>query len=458
MNYAAYGLIGLIGQLLSGLSLAYAVYSLVLAQLDLAEQSNWQLVGLLFLAVLVALFTELANRKLARPSIKPWVQKDKFAEDAEARQRHLILTRSYRIILLLVAVLSYFLSGVGSVSYAEDTAPPAQLIALDSIEQVYSDKATAIETAFAADTTLIVPVFRTRLAAARTRFDSDSLALMKERSRYHSCAAKGNIWCEGKLTEYLSRIDRARQALADSVSVITREQNLTLQSFVNQREDKLREQGKERQAELKTARTENEMRETKATQESGFQGLLFLLLTVVGQTVFYLMVYLQLQIEAGSGIEHEISPNEFWDKASLPEEVGSTLSWRVERGLRRLLAWVFSEPDANKTTAIPYWSLEVVKQDQTPTNTSLKAASCAVKGTRTSNANLADLKQRLKMYRKRLGAQEQKAIAQKRKKGSVDKRTQKAIDNNRRWVDHYLQEIKQLEGKPSTVNGTDVEA
>lgn len=64
--------------------------------------------------------------------------------------------------------------------------------------------------------------------------------------------------------------------------------------------------------------------------------------------------------------------------------------------------------------------------------------SCAVNPT-PENLNISDLKQRLKMYKKRLGSHQQKANKAERAGKPIPKRTQKAIENNKQWVEHYNQ-------------------
>jgi hypothetical protein len=191
--------------------------------------------------------------------------------------------------------------------------------------------------------------------------------------------------------------------------------------------------------------------------------LIFLLLTIAGQTIFYGMVYLQLQIEAGSEIKHEVLPNEFWADPPLLSELGTTISWRTERGLRRLIRWIFKHP-YNHPTDIPYRGLKVSEaakiEDENTTdddthedeNTKHTKASCAVKDT-PENWNLADIQQRLKQYKKRLGTQQQKALKQERETGQVSSRTQAAVKNNARWVDHYTQLLSILHEEVSSTNG-----
>ncbi len=60
--------------------------------------------------------------------------------------------------------------------------------------------------------------------------------------------------------------------------------------------------------------------------------------------------------------------------------------------------------------------------------------------------DLRHLKQRLKEYKKRMGSHQQKALKLERKGLAVPKRTQMAIENNRRWVQHYEQLIREAVG------------
>jgi hypothetical protein len=447
-SYSTYGLIGFIGQLLSGMALAYAVQHLLLAEL-----SGNQFAGLMIaLAVLVGLFIELANRVLARRAIKPMVVKDAFAEDPTTQQRHQVLNRSYLLLLVVVALLSYFLSAVGSTYYAEDRQPPPPLVDTDSIKLAYANQGLLAQQTFAADTSLLKPLYQARLMAAQERFRSDSLALRKERSRYEGCAQKGNQWCKQQLTAYLAKIDRSRGRMADSLATIQQEQSLAFNRLLNQRQSTLNTFKTEEQGVLKEAQSSNNQTIKTSTAATKWQGLIFLLLTIAGQTIFYGMVYLQLQIEAGSEITQEVFPNEFWADPPLLSELGTTISWRAERGLRRLIRWIFKHPQDHPTD-IPYLGLKVSEPAEIEDeNTKHTKASCAVKDT-PENWNLADIQQRLKQYKKRLGAQQQKALKQERETGQVSSRTQAAVENNARWVDHYTQLLRILHEEASSTNG-----
>ncbi len=451
-SYSTYGFIGFVGQLLSGVALAYAVHRLLLAEL----RAGGYALLLVLMALLVGFFVELANRTLAKRAIKPIVVKDTFAEQPLLRQRHQVLNRSYQLLLLLIAGLSYFLSAVGSAYYAEDREAPPLLIPIDSIEAVYTEEYVAIEQAFAADTSLLKPIFQERIRAAHIRFQSDSLALQRESNRYQACAQQGNVWCRQQLASFLTQIDQSRSRMADSLASIQQEQSRSLEDRLKERKTLLKSIQTSEEVALKEAKSTNNQSITALKTETKWQGIIFLLLTIAGQTIFYGMVYLQLQIEAGSEISHEAIPNEFWAEPTIIAELVTTLAWRTERGLRRLIRWLFKAP-APQATDIPYAALlmktaPAISNTPTP-HTKNGKASCAVKDT-PKNLNAADVLQRLKQYKKRLGTQQQKALKQERVTGKVTKRTQAAIENNARWVDHYSQLLNSLQEATNGSNGT----
>lgn len=475
-SLASYGLIGFIGQILSGISLAYAVYALILAQvLQQGMPIGATILGLV--ALVVALFIELANRILARRAIKPFVVKGLFNEDPEAAGRHKILNNSYLVGLLAIAALSYFLSAVGSSYYAEDSSRGPALISTDSLKEVYAAQLADLDRAFSRDSSTLSGPYDQRLQAIHDRYQADSLALRKERERYRVCADQGKAYCKSKLNDYLARIDRSKAAMSDSIALVSSLKGNALQTALADRNAKAQNIDEERSATLFLAEQKNSELLKEAANDSSFKGLVFIILTIAGQTVFYLMVYLSLQVEAGSDIQYEVEPNEFWNLPSVIEEWKVMIAWRSERGLRRLLRWVFGEPGEHET-AIPYRGLfENVNQDnmtqslplsspqssvtfiaqnfrekkhKTPRNTKLKKTQNPAPG-KTQNSvqqqtqNLTQLKQRLKMYKKRVGSVKQRAIKFEKAGKTVPKNTLNAIANNQKWVDELTRQIQELE-------------
>jgi hypothetical protein len=62
-------------------------------------------------------------------------------------------------------------------------------------------------------------------------------------------------------------------------------------------------------------------------------------------------------------------------------------------------------------------------------------------------SNLADLKQRLRLYKKRLASHVQKKIKHEKAGKKVPKRTLTAIENNTYWVQEYTKQIQELESQ-----------
>jgi hypothetical protein len=357
-NLSAYGVLGFIGQSLSGLSLAYAVFALLVAQVFAdGNVDNGAFLVLVTMAVVVGFFVELANRVLARPAIRPFVVKGQFAEDPETAKRHSILNRSYLVGLVAVALLSYFFSIVGSTYYAEDATDGPELVRVDSIAQAYTSQEMATLRSFSADSATVASPYDVQLSAARVAFAADSSALMRTRSGFSKCARAGNKHCKNRRRALLTDIDNKRAELALQTAAISKERAAALREALTARDARLSELRSGRSADVDEAKAMNKAADDERDDDAGFKGIVFIVLTVAGQTLFYFCIYLQLQVEAGSKIEYQLAPNEFWALPTVLQEFKITAGWRIERGARRLIRWLFGEPNGNHMTAIPYADL-----------------------------------------------------------------------------------------------------
>ncbi|SEQ08099.1 hypothetical protein [Neolewinella agarilytica] len=457
----AYYTIANIGQLLSAASLSLAVFTLLsdaIAGRGISVAST----GIVTAAILIGIFIELANRKLARPSIRPWVVKNQFSEDPEKQHRHKLVTRFSRAGLLLVGVLSFALSFMGSMDAGKlitDEAPPANL--------------DSLQLAFAADTAVLFAPYQIRAAAALQQFNATKSNREKAAEDYAGCADRGNKWCKKKRRAILAEIDAAEAAYNATAATIATERGKALSEALKARDDANH---------LATA----EAAEAAALVESEAKntGWIFAALTFAGQLIFYLLFYLILQIEAGSEIAEEIEPNEFHALPSVWSDFKAVFSHRVERGARRLMAYVFGTRDRlekdlpyvsfwTDTRAEPIEDAPPLVSSHTKTeprfyqaaedphthkpratfntqNTPPTHTRDKVRGHTNATQQDPETKKaysRLMQYRKRLGAHQQKASAQLRKDGQVKARTAEAIANNRQWVEHYEGLLKALTEK-----------
>jgi hypothetical protein len=447
-NLSAYYLIANIGQALSAASLALAVFSLLsdaMAGRGLSVASG----GIIAAAVLIGIFIELANRKLSRPAIRPWVVRDQFSDDDEKRKRHKLVTGFSRGGLLMVGFLSLVLSFLGSMDAGKlitTKAPPAPL--------------DSLQLAFTADTTALLTPYTIRSRSAAQQFQATEANREKAAEDYASCANGGNKWCKKKQRAILGEIDAARATLNATVAAIATERGQALAAAIRGRD-----------AANSGARSEAAAAAAKLETKAASNGYIFAVLTGAGQLVFYLMFFLILQIEAGSEIAEEIEPNEFHNQPSVYADFKAVLRHRVERGARRLMAKVFGTRDRLET-GLPYVSLwtdngsHSTAQTTPPVATAKAAAApgyyqkaddpytlnvrAPLNTPNTPEVHTNDTPEvkaaysRLMQYRQRLGTHQQKAQVQQRNNGQVKPRTAVAIANNREWVDHYEQVLSNL--------------
>jgi hypothetical protein len=454
-SLSAYYTIANIGQGLSAASLALAVFSLLSDAIEgrgLSVASG----GIIAAAVLIGIFIELANRKLARPSIRPWVVKDQFADNDEKCKRHKLVTGFSRGGLVLVGVLSFALSFMGSMDAGKlitAGAPPANL--------------DSLQLSFAADTAALLLPYTIRAAAALNQFQATKANREKAAQDFAGCARRGNGWCKKKQRAMLGEIDAARAAYNATVAIIATERGQAVTDALQRRD-----------VTNTSARAAATADADEVAANAASNGYIFAVLTFAGQLVFYLMLFLILQIEAGSEIYEDLEPNEFHNQPSVWSDLEAVVRHRVERGARRLMAYIFGSRERLEAD-LPYvslWTDGSTKPEETTTpplasahtkteprfyqkvddpHTQKPSALYSTPHTRPHTATThtkpthettesREAKQRLKQYKKRLGEHTQKAKAQQRKTGEVKARTAEAIANNETWVSHYEGILKSL--------------
>jgi hypothetical protein len=454
-NLKAYYTIANIGQILSAASLALAVFSLLSDAID-GRGVSVASGGIIAAAVLIGLFIELANRKLAKPAIRPLVVKDQFADDPDKRKRHKLVTRFSRCGLFLVGSLSFTLSFMGSMDAGNlitTDAPPANL--------------DSLQLAFAADTTALFAPYQIRSRAALQQFNATKANREKAAEDYTGCADRGNDWCKKKQRAILGEIDAAEAAYNAAAALIATERGEALAEALKGRNDA-----------NSNARADAADAAAQVDSKAKSNGWIFAVLTFAGQLVFYLMFYLILQIEAGSEIDEEIEPNEFHAMPSVWSDFKAVLRHRVERGARRLMAYIFGERERLEA-GLPYVSLwtdaaaepeemttppfvsahtkseprfyQKADDPHTPTSRALYSTPAHTAHTVPTHTKAThettdsrEAKQRLKQYKKRLGEHTQKAKVQERKTGEIKPRTAEAIANNQQWVSHFENLLNKL--------------
>jgi hypothetical protein len=360
-SYRLYGLIGWKGQFLSFVSLAYGIYTMVndAVSAGTVSMSSYLIVSI---GIATAFIIEFANRALGRRAINPFVQEKNF--EGEAGDHNRILNNSYLYGLILIGMVSYLLSGIGSVKYGEVTATPAELVNIDSIQQVYAQKIRNIDSALIADNYTYVQPFEVRLQQAESIFQKDSLQSAKSAAKYNKCAkgGKDKAYCQKKQRQFLSQIDMHRATRADTINAIELEKAQTIAFLRSNQKGEIEEIEQKKENAIAQAELINQDLLNEQKSEGSFRSMIFLILTVVGQSLFYYMTFLQLRIEAGSGIETKIAPDEFFLQPSAVEEWAATLSWKWGKRARNMIQACF---EANVSDPkIPYKAMKIPEKDE----------------------------------------------------------------------------------------------
>jgi len=473
-------IVGNLGQLLSGASLAVAVFTLIAGGVAGVRIPFAVAVAA---AVGIGLFVELANRVLVKPSLKPLVVKDQFSEDDKARKYHNTITRICRGALFAFGGTSLVLSFMGSMDTSRMIATPPPPAPLDSLNIAATEATAAIQATFSADTTVLLQPYRQRQQAAAQQFRATKAERSKIAEDYTGCANGGNKWCKKKRRAIFAEIDAAEAAYNATVATIATERGQALTNALQRRDAALTASTGKSESVTAEAKARAKAAADEAEEEATQNGYLLAFICLIGQLAFYVCYYISLVIVAGSGITEDLEPNEFAALPSVWSDLKAVVSHRSERGARRFIHYVFGERE-RLDKPLPYISVYPDKAiDEGDAASVMSAEGIAPELTEgdavaTSHApgfyraadnpyatkvskpftarerstkkapkgkdemSVSDLKQRLKFYKKKVGEHKQNAIVQKRKTGTVKSRTANAITNNEQWVECYTELLK----------------
>ena len=372
-SYRLYGLIGWMGQFLSFASLAYGIYSMVY---ESVHKGNISLSSslMVIIGLATAFIIEFANRALGRRAIKPFVTTETF--DGEALEHNNVLNKSYLVGLVVIGLMSYLLSGIGSVNYGEKSTAPPTLINLDSIQKVYAAQISRIDSSLVADNQAYIQPFEVRINQAKAQFQKDSLLAANKASQYNKCAKSGKdkAYCRKKQQQILANIPLLQATRLDSINAVELEKAKVIAFLRTNQKGKIQEIEQKRDNAIARAELDNKDMLKGQKSKSSFRSMIFLILTVVGQSLFYYMTFLQLRVEAGSGIKVMIKPDEFFLKPSVFEEWAATFSWKWGKRMRNMIEYAFnsgvSDPDIqyeemewnnNTASEFPAWLPEWIR-------------------------------------------------------------------------------------------------
>lgn len=477
-------LAGIFAQIVSGMTESGAIFTSTKASLEPFYLGWWGVLLAGIVAALATLVIEVGLRKTFPVAV-----------DAVLYRRWSGLELWISIFVWLLSVALFTTSGLlsfhNSRVIVDDLTPEAEQHTTTSADSTYQAETATHRQTFVADSTLIADSYAAKINSTGTAFDGKIKAKNEKIRGYESREARTG-------RSYASRKDKSRQERAE----LEAEKAEALAVLEAARADELtqaranyREQIEEATASRKTSTDEvkatNKQAEAERLANVNKYGGGLGWFTIVCLFLFAVSVILDRIHRKGAGITESVQIEAYdfrpgalreWysaiterinyqlhnkitafanktPSAPLPAQPGAvydlaealqhvTIRLELDRDEEEEQRTIFLSTKEPEEEAPPQRKRIGFQQQGTSTNsgTGTHENSCAVKDS-PADVNLADAKQRLRMYKKRLGSHQQKAIKQEQKNGKVCKRTADAITNNQQWVQHWETIIQTMQKK-----------
>lgn len=393
---------------------------------------------------------------------------------------HLPMTIAIWLLTIILLGTSGILSFKNSDTIVENFTPEAEEQTTDEADSTYGMETDALREEYQLDSITIAKGYETQLTGIKLAYDKKIGAARQKLQGYTNREARtGNSFATWK--------DRTKETIAN----LEAEQAAQLAGLETQRSAELTEARQEYKAALAVAKVDYSAtvdsvlamnrqaitkREETISQYGGGLGWF----TIICLFIFVSSVVLDRIHRKGSGIEEKVEVSQYdfspgiW--ANFREAVRERFNYAMQSRIKDFADATPPAPlptnpaqlyDATQVANITV-TLKLDQRDSdeenviyiepkrrqigftqrdgnvTKNDVETHQNSRAIKDT-GKDPDLWKLKQRLKDYKKRLGSFEQKKLAAERKGQKVSKRTLSAIENNRQWVEHYIQLINEAE-------------
>lgn len=394
----------------------------------------------------------------------------------------LYLAMSIAVLILTTVLMatSGYLSFSNSGEIVENLTPHAKQLTTTQTDSIYQAETAMAKAQFVSDTALIQANYKSMIVATIAAYDGKINAAQSEFDKWESKEkVSGRNYTTYKANAQINKAEIIAERdgiISDHKSRQAKEiaaAKLALDGLLKES----RRLHKSTLAEIKAAN--QAAKAERAEKIDGYGGGLGWF-TVVCLFIFAASVVLDRIHKKGSGIEEKVQLTQYDVSPSALTEFFAAISERISYNLK---AWIFDFASSTPPPPLPISKaelydestlidstveLKIEGQDEQKENTIQIAARRRVgfvnyqkedetssalystpstKGENTESSKdplqIADLKQRLKMYKKRLGQHTQKARQQQQKHGKVKKRTADAIANNEKWVQHFETRINQ---------------
>ncbi|MCH2085262.1 MAG: hypothetical protein MK226_22950 [Saprospiraceae bacterium] len=393
------------------------------------------------------------------------------------RFKGLYLPMSIAIFILTAVLLgsSGYLSFSNSDEIVHNFTPEAKQITTANADSIYLAETEAATNQFRNDTSLINSNYQSLIGATSKAYAAKIAAAESEVKKWiDKEQATGRNYTTHKANAEVKKAE----TIAERDGIISNykaDQTAKIAAAKANYSVLIKEARKIKKTSLAEVKATNKQakadRETKVSSYGGGLGWF----TIVCLFLFVSSVVLDRIHKKGSGIEEKIQLSQYDISPSAWNEFLFAIRERLGYNLR---SWIFDFAAATPPPPLPVNNSELYDQTELTDNiTKLKTQetekrdnvihlpsrrrigfrtdqsyrsfystpSTKHENTKTTHETpeMREIKQRLKMYKKRLGSHQQKALAQEKKYGKIKQRTKDAIDNNRNWITHYTNLLNQ---------------
>ncbi|WP_367392763.1 hypothetical protein [Lewinella sp. LCG006] len=476
---------GLFAQVVSGLTEIGIIYTGTKQALAPLHLGNW---GLL-LAVIVALVATATIEGGLRKTFPKAVDSVLYGR---WHGLHLPISIFVWLLVIVLTATSGILSFRNSTVIVEDMTPEATEKTTATADSTYREAMALHRATFQQDSTMIETTYQGQATATATAYDGKINAKTEQLRGYESRERRtGNSYASSK--------DRVRQQRAE----LEAEKAAALATLATSKAEELAAikatfrsstQEATNTRNMATAEVKEENKQAEAERlatVNGYGGDLGWF-TVVCLFLFSVSVVLDRIYQKGAGIEESVQIEAYDFRPGAFQEWWSAISERISYSLHsKITAFANSTPSAplpaqpgavydlaealqhvtiklqleqadEEEQRIVYLNAKEPEENTPPQRRQIgfqqhgdAENSCDLYSTRNTNdahtkhehetVDLREAKQRLKMYKKRLGSHQQKAIKQEENSGKVCRRTADAIANNKGWISHYETLITDLQ-------------
>ncbi|MCB0653215.1 MAG: hypothetical protein KDC85_18220 [Saprospiraceae bacterium] len=384
-------------------------------------------------------------------------------------------------LIIFLTKYSYNMSQFSAGSMSNEMGKEIEVIDLSNINADYSTEKKEIQALFNTDKQDAQNHYNEQVTLLNQRYENQFIPLREKIKSYEKNRRPDNTsWTDKKIKEQQNKITALEKDKLTEADNFLKEKDQKIEDLKQSRDNDLKSLGQDKKTDRNNAQSLKEKTNQEKAQANDFLKKEFE--KIAGVAIFIVLILASLKeiIHFRNEIDpqpiiseldfqfdwlteilsypfvyiqrHSVNRVRQWYKnlpalEEPPEEAEEIIDYKASQKIIPLTHETHEEPEEDSTffrrgirasttakTGEPFIAHESTAK--THEKTGGYAHTKPPKSTHETTEMRA-AKQRLKMYKKKLGTQKQKARIQEREKGEITLRTQQAIDNNLAWIEHW---------------------